>query len=241
MDPPSLPSNNIPHKSINIELESDNKNRIHYLLELNLNNDAVIFKAIEEDENLDYKKYISKMNYSELIHKHKIFSCFANITEVFLNISEIIKKEKISITENEKNLEIKLPINFGLIKEINFELEKDNLSNEENIEILKQNLKKQNNNIQVLTKEINLLKKENKILKEKIEEYTSDSFLTSGIYNIFPAHAPGQALDYEKINNTNMLILNKFDPNKETQKLIVKKQNYIQYIRLNNKNQGIKA
>ena len=176
--------------------------------------------SIEAKFEKDYIKtiYVLNQSYNDLVNTDKIFNYFENINNSYENIVEIIKNEanKILIIEEKDNnsLIIKIPISLGQKKEITFKLTEKNISNEEKIKSLKD---------QVI------------MLTKQLEELNSPHYIEEGDYIIYSALDENACLEYT--NNGHKIILNKYELNKKTQIFKIKIYDQISHCIYNDLNE----
>ena len=176
--------------------------------------------SIEAKFEKDYIKtiYVLNQSYNDLVNTDKIFNYFENINNSYENIVEIIKNEanKILIIEDKDNnsLIIKIPISLGQKKEIVFKLTEKNISNEEKIKSLKD---------QVI------------MLTKQLEELNSPHYIEEGDYIIYSALDENACLEYT--NNGHKIILNKYELNKKTQIFKIKIYDQISHCIYNDLNE----
>ncbi len=176
--------------------------------------------SIEAKFEKDFIKtiYVLNQSYNDLVNTDKIFNYFENINNSYENIVEIIKNEanKILIIEDKDNnsLIIKIPISLGQKKEIVFKLTEKNISNEEKIKSLKD---------QVI------------MLTKQLEELNSPHYIEEGDYIIYSALDENACLEYT--NNGHKIILNKYELNKKTQIFKIKIYDQISHCIYNDLNE----
>ena len=166
------------------ELISNQGNKFLIELKAENNKNLNLIAKIINNEDIFQKVYIN--DYSvEKIKENKYFLQFDNLSEICNELSERIKNEKISLIENDKSIAISIPLNTTKIKDITFELNENEVKENEKMSkiislILKQNkeigeLKQKNKDIEKLlnekTNEINQLKIQLNELKEKFNKF----------------------------------------------------------------------
>ena len=132
-----------------------------YIIEENNNKYEFILKAIYQKINIEIKTkqnegeviYINSFNFEQLKKIHKIFSLYDNINECLKTIKDLFEEKKVSIKSEDEN-------------EININLKVKLVTNEEIINFRIPKKEKTRND---LLNEINLIKKENKDLKGRVE------------------------------------------------------------------------
>ena len=207
------------------------ENNQEYTIALNINNNDLILEIInsEDDINLYDKKYISKNSFDSLKHNQKIFSIFDSLDDVKKLISDIVTKK-----ENYSKLRLKkefnkyiliVPVSFGNINQITFEL----FQQEKNLkDVIKQLIidnKKKEQEIIKMKKELSLAKELINNLKDEM-----DIFNGEGTFYICSALEPNKCFDIISERGYCYLIINKLNRN-NTQKFKVKtKDNNIHYI-----------
>ena len=139
-----------------------NTTKNSYIIEENNNKYECSLKVIDDKLNIEIKLkqkegeliYINSFTFEELNKIHKIFLLYNNINDCLKAIKEIFEDKKVSIksiNENEININLKV-----------------NVINNEEIINLKIPIKERTRDD--ILKEINLIKKENKDLKERVEK-----------------------------------------------------------------------
>ena len=168
-------------------LISDNK--IEYKIKLFITNNDLFCINIFTNK-LTSKKYSLSLTMDDLI-KNRFFKIFINLEEIFRELENKIEKSK--IIEDSNLIYLDIPIGLNVINEIILEIKEANKTNEEIIQELKAEINNQNNiikNKDIKIKELenklneNLKKHENeiKLLKKEIEE-RKNIFLESTIIN----------------------------------------------------------
>ena len=168
-------------------LISDNK--IEYKIKLFITNNDLFCINIFTNK-LTSKKYSLSLTMDDLI-KNRFFKIFINLEEIFRELENKIEKGK--IIEDSNLIYLDIPIGLNVINEIILEIKEANKTNEEIIQELKAEINNQNNiikNKDIKIKELenklneNLKKHENeiKLLKKEIEE-RKNIFLESTIIN----------------------------------------------------------
>ena len=157
-----------PDNSIELNLKSDND--INYNLSIFYIENQLYFQGTTRDqfENKTYEKIYS----IEEVKSNKYFYMHENIKEVFEELNLIIKNcknlKEIKLIEKTNSLLIIFPINTLKIKECIFELNEVMLGNEAQFKLIINKLKEITDKFSA---NINLLKKENEKLKDKIIIY----------------------------------------------------------------------
>ena len=163
-------------------------NKIEYLVQLSIESESLNIKAnmINQITSSIYHKIYS---FDEIIKLNKYFKMCESISDIFLELKNIIKTniKNIKINDNSEPLVITFPLPSFLVTEINFRIEKTTKNEKEqigdlykSIQILFEKIKKleeKNNNVNEIKKlenKIDELEKENNIFKseiKKINEY----------------------------------------------------------------------
>ena len=132
-----------------------------YIIEENNNKYEFILKKINDKLNIEIKPkknggeeiYLNSFDFEDLKKIHKIFSLYDNINECLKTIKDIFEEKKVSVKSVDEN-------------EININLKVKLVTNEEIINLRIPKKEKTRGDLLI---EINLIKKENKDLKERIE------------------------------------------------------------------------
>ena len=159
------------------EISSDNKK---YSLDIILENNKITLQAISTN-SLNKEIYENTFTLSQ-IQNNKYFKISDNINEAFLLLCELIMedlKKNIIITVSINNLNIILPINNPLVKEINFQLKQREKKIEEKLFELYDLIEKQQLEINALKNEIQDLKDSKN--KKTIEEEEEKSLLNNSL------------------------------------------------------------
>ena len=143
-------------KEFNIEITSDKNNT--YSIQFTLNSSLEI---VANQKNAVLNKSFSNKFTIHEIQQNKYFVQFDTLNEIYDEIFERTKKDKITITENENTLIINIPLPSTKYTEQKFELKQISKNDNEKINDLTQLVIKQN-------KEITDLKNELKDIKEKL-------------------------------------------------------------------------
>lgn len=163
-------------------------NKLKYLINLSVQSESLIIKGntIEQIPPINYK---NNYTYNDIIKSNKYFKMCDTISEVLLELKNIVKNniQNIKITEDTNKLIISFPLPSYLSTEISFHIEKTIKNEKEeisdlykSIQILSEKIKKfedninQNDIILNLEKKVSDLEKENNLLKnqiKKINEY----------------------------------------------------------------------
>ena len=143
-------------KEFNIEIISDKNNT--YSIQFTLNSSLEI---VANQKNAVLNKSFSNKFTIHEIQQNKYFVQFDTLNEIYNEVFERTKKDKITITENENTLIINIPLPSTKYTEQKFELKQISKNDNEKINDLTQLVIKQN-------KEITDLKNELKDIKEKL-------------------------------------------------------------------------
>ena len=143
-------------KEFNIEIISDKNNT--YSIQFTLNSSLEI---VANQKNAVLNKSFSNKFTIHEIQQNKYFVQFDTLNEIYNEVFERTKKDKITIKENENTLIINIPLPSTKITEQKFELKQISKNDNEKINDLTQLVIKQN-------KEITDLKNELKDIKEKL-------------------------------------------------------------------------
>ena len=172
--PPTL-MENILNLSFETEIISD-KN-IKYLLTLKLQNYCCLnISAKKIDDSIYPLIYLNNFTI-EKIKENKYFLQFDNLEEIYSELSEKIKNEKILLIENNNSLKISIPLHSTKIKEANFELYVEKIKEEQKYDKIISLLNIQNKKINELKEKndkyedlINKLEEKNKIFENSLKE-----------------------------------------------------------------------
>ena len=143
-------------KEFNIEITSDKNNT--YSIQFTLNSSLEI---VANQKNAVLNKSFSNKFTIHEIQQNKYFVQFDTLNEIYDEVIERTKKDKITISENENTLIINIPLPSTKNTEQKFELKQISKNDNEKINDLTQLVIKQN-------KEITDLKNELKDIKEKL-------------------------------------------------------------------------
>ena len=167
-----------------IELNLKSANNINYTLSIFYIENQLYFQGTTKDqfENKTYERIYS----IEEVKSNKYFYMHENIKEVFEELNLIIKNcknlKEIKLIEKTNSLLIIFPINTLKIKECIFVLNEVMLGNEAQFKLIINKLKEITDKFSA---DINLLKKENEKLNEKIER-KNNNIQTGEYVGIFP-------------------------------------------------------
>ena len=159
--------------NLEIEVNSDKNN----LFWINLKADTTCYLLIQAKQKNDlfHKIFSNKFSKNEL-NQNRYFSLFDNMKEICNELSDRIKTKEIKLIENENKLIFLISLPIAKLKEISFELNKEEKNDKQKIEDLTSlviNLKKEINDlkniINIQNKEIDELKKETKFCMEYIK------------------------------------------------------------------------
>lgn len=144
-------------KLTSFKLLSQEEKDQYYLIELYLEKDFLIFymKSFESKIKLIYE---NKFTLNDFFRMNKYFKMFDSLEEIAQNINELNNKNLVFIHKNHND-------NYEII--LNVEL------NKEKIEIILEVLYKDNNQLMEISQILHSLEKENKELKESLNEYKS--------------------------------------------------------------------
>ena len=108
----------------NLSFELNSKNNNPYSINLYAEaNSYILIKATKKDD-LFYNSFSNKFTL-EKIKENKYFLLFDNLREIFNELSERINMKQISLIEKEQTLDFVISLPVSKIKEIKFELKKD--------------------------------------------------------------------------------------------------------------------
>ena len=165
-------------KEFNIEIISD-KNNI-YSIQFILNSSLEI---VANQKNAVLNKSFSNKFTIHEIQQNKYFVQFDTLNEIYDEVIERTKKDKITITENENTLIINIPLPSTKYTEKKFELKQISKNDNEKINDLTQLVITQNKEIADLKNELKDIKEKLNILWKSIENRFPISNLNSKIIN----------------------------------------------------------
>ena len=171
-------------KEFNIEIISDKNNT--YSIQFTLNNSLEI---VANQKNAALNKSFSNKFTIHEIQQNEYFVQFDTLNEIYDEVFERTKKDKITITENENTLIINIPLPSTKYTEKKFELKQISKNDNEKINDLTQLVIKQNKEIADLKNELKDIKEKLNILwkereeKEKRKKNKQISNLNSKIIN----------------------------------------------------------
>ena len=165
-------------KEFNIEIISDKNNT--YSIQFTLNSSLEI---VANQKNAVLNKSFSNKFTIHEIQQNKYFVQFDTLNEIYDEVIERTKKDKITITENENTLIINIPLPSTKITEQKFELKQISKNDNEKINDLTQLVIKQNKEIADLKNELKDIKEKLNILWKEREEEKQISNLNSKIIN----------------------------------------------------------
>ena len=149
-------------KSFKKELKTDKNNT--YLITFTLGNSLEI--EANQINDLFTKSFSNKFSFQDMI-TNRFFLQFETLNEIFDELNEIIKNDKITVEEIENNFAIKIQLPVHRNNELVFQLKIKNKNDNEKMNDLTQLVIKQNKEIMVLKNEITQLKEENTSLKNE--------------------------------------------------------------------------
>ena len=167
--------------NLEIEVNSDKNNL--FSISLKADTDSyLIIKAIQKND-LFHKSFSNKFTMKQL-NENRYFALFDNMKEIFNELSDRIKTKEIKLIENLNNLVFLISLPIAKIKEIKFELNKEEKGDKEKIEDLntlvldlkneiselKNIVNKQNNEINELKNIVNKQNNEINELKNQIKK-----------------------------------------------------------------------
>ena len=152
-------------KEFNIEIISDKNNT--YSIQFTLNNSLEI---VANQKNAVLNRSFSNKFTIHEIQQNKYFVQFDTLNEIYDEVIERTKKDKITITENENTLIINIPLPSTKITEQKFELKQTSKNDNEKINDLTQLVIKQNKEIADLKNELKDIKEKLNILWKEKEE-----------------------------------------------------------------------
>ena len=165
-------------KEFNIEIISDKNNT--YSIQFTLNSSLEI---VANQKNAVLNKSFSNKFTIHEIQQNKYFVQFDTLNEIYDEVFERTKKDKITISENENTLIINIPLPSTKITEQKFELKQISKNDNEKINDLTQLVIKQNKEIADLKNELKDIKEKLNILWKEREEKKQISNLNSKIIN----------------------------------------------------------
>ena len=165
-------------KEFNIEITSDKNNT--YSIQFTLNSSLEI---VANQKNAVLNKSFSNKFTIHEIQQNKYFVQFDTLNEIYDEVIERTKKDKITITENENTLIINIPLPSTKYTEKKFELKQISKNDNEKINDLTQLVIKQNKEIADLKNELKDIKEKLNILWKSIENRFPISNLNSKIIN----------------------------------------------------------
>ena len=165
-------------KEFNIEIISDKNNT--YSIQFTLNSSLEI---VANQKNAVLNKSFSNKFTIHEIQQNKYFVQFDTLNEIYDEVIERTKKDKITITENENTLIINIPLPSTKYTEQKFELKQISKNDNEKINDLTQLVIKQNKEIADLKNELKDIKEKLNILWKEREEEKQISNLNSKIIN----------------------------------------------------------
>ena len=150
---------------INLEpIKIEQNNNIYYL-NIAVNKDIIIFSINDIDQLLSIN-YIKSMNFKEIKELNKVFYVLNSINDFYEYLKLLSNNKKLHIKKNEEKITIILNIEVLLKEEIiEINLNKGKIDINLNIK----NICKELIYIKEKIKDIDILKNENKELKEKLE------------------------------------------------------------------------
>ena len=149
-------------KSFKKELKTDKNNT--YLITFTLGNSLEI--EANQINDLFTKSFSNKFSFQDMI-TNRFFLQFETLNEIFDELNEIIKNDKITVEEIENNFAIKIQLPVHRNNELVFQLKIKNKNDNEKMNDLTQLVIKQNKEITDLKNEITQLKEENTSLKNE--------------------------------------------------------------------------
>ena len=152
-------------KEFNIEITSDKNNT--YSIQFTLNSSLEI---VANQKNAVLNKSFSNKFTIHEIQQNKYFVQFDTLNEIYDEVFERTKKDKITITENENTLIINIPLPSTKNTEQKFELKQISKNDNEKINDLTQLVIKQNKEIADLKNELKDIKEKLNILWKEREE-----------------------------------------------------------------------
>ena len=152
-------------KEFNIEIISDKNNT--YSIQFTLNSSLEI---VANQKNAVLNKSFSNKFTIHEIQQNKYFVQFDTLNEIYDEVIERTKKDKITITENENTLIINIPLPSTKNTEQKFELKQISKNDNEKINDLTQLVIKQNKEIADLKNELKDIKEKLNILWKEREE-----------------------------------------------------------------------
>ena len=152
-------------KSFKKELKTDKNNAYSATFTLG---DSLEIEA-NQINDLIPKSFSNKFSFQDIV-TNKYFLQFDSLKEIFDELVEIIKNDKISSEENENSFKIKVLLPAHKNKEIIFELKMQNKNESEKINELTQLIVKENKEITDLKNEVTQLKNENSQIKNEVND-----------------------------------------------------------------------
>ena len=153
-------------KEKNFNLISDNN--IKYKIKLFITNNDLFCINIFTNKIISSKKYSLSLTMDDLI-KNRFFKIFINLEEIFRELENKIEKSK--IIEDSNLIYLDIPIGLNVINDIILEIKEAKKTNEDIIQELKAEINNQNNIIK--NKDIKIKELENK-LNENLKKYENE-------------------------------------------------------------------
>ena len=149
-----VPTANEKKIGFNLEIEINSDKNNSFSLIMNTENDSyLLIKAIQKND-LFHNSFSNKYTLKQL-NENRYFALFDNLKEICNELSDRIKTKEIKLIENLNNLIFTISLPIAKLKEISFELNKEQKDDKEKINDL-------NNLVINLENKINELKKEHK-------------------------------------------------------------------------------
>ena len=158
---------NIPKKQniINLEPIKIEQNDYNYYLNIGINTDIIIF-SINDEEKLFSTKYIKTMSFQEIKDLNKVFYALNSIKDFYDFLKKLSNNKKLDIKKSKEKISIILNIEFFLKPEI---IEITLNQGKKDLDLNIKHICKELLYIKEKIEDIDILKKENKELRGKLE------------------------------------------------------------------------
>ena len=199
----------------NLEIEvNSNKNNL-FCITLKADTDSYLIIKVIQKNDLFHKSFSNKFTMKQL-NENRYFALFDNMKEICNELSDRIKTKEIKLIENENNLVLTISLPIAKIKEITFELNKEQKDDKEKIEDLTKLVFEMKNELNELKNIVNKQNNEINELKNVVNKLDMDE-----LKNIINEHKKLQisglntSLIIDNIIEYNKLIKSWIDPNKK--------------------------
>ena len=144
---------------------------------ISIGNDNCIFSIIFSSDNIQFTikkendssfKFEKSLSFEQLNKISKWFKIFDSLEEVYDDIIKLMEKKQININLEQNSVNLKFNINMEKIKEFDILLEQKELSKDEIINILIKDNKELKNKVEHLEKKMNDYEKRLNIIEEKL-------------------------------------------------------------------------